>query len=137
MCHPQQTESGMKSEYRLPTACRRDELYQDDSKHIRHRVITSAFQFQHRSEVMFQIHALRAQDVEHGSRVRRGHGSRQQHGRHQGHGNADIRESGNPINKESGENSSKQHTEGGKQYALWQYRFDIRVFGIHTPLRTE
>lgn len=103
MCHPQQTESGMKSEYRLPHACRRDELYQDDSKHIRHRVITSAFQFQHRSEVMFQIHALRAQDVEHGSRVRRGHGSRQQHGRHQGHGNADIRESGNPINKESGE----------------------------------
>ena len=37
---------------------RLNKLYQDNGKHIGHRVITSAFQFQHGAEVMFQIHFL-------------------------------------------------------------------------------
>ena len=38
--------------------CRLDKLYQDNGKHVSHRVITSTFQFQHGAEVMFQIHFL-------------------------------------------------------------------------------
>ncbi len=46
-------------------------------------------------------------------------------------------ETGNPINKETGNGCCQCHPEGGEYDLLAQYRFDFCVFGIHTTRKQD
>lgn len=55
-----------------------EHLDEDDGQHVGHRVVTAAFQFQHGTEVVLEVHLLRAEQVEHRGGVGGRHGGGQQ-----------------------------------------------------------
>lgn len=112
-------------------AARGEELDEYQYQHIGHGVVASAFQFEHGTQVVFQVHVLRAQDVEDRSRVGRRHGGSQQQGGGQRQGDADGGIVGNPPDEASGEQGGEQHSDGGEQDALCQHRTDVGILCIH------
>ena len=82
---------------------RLDELYQHDGKHVGHRVVTSAFQFEHGTQVVPQVYLLRTQYGEYGGRIGRRHGSGQQQAGDKREVNVGPAHARKPPDEESGE----------------------------------
>ena len=109
-----------------------DNLYQDDGQHIGHRVVTSAFQFQHGTQVFLQVHFLRAQQAEDRGRIGRRHGGGQQQGSHQGQFDVGTVPFGQKEDETTGQQGREQDSYRRKDDTGCQYRFDILILGVHT-----
>ena len=106
-------------------------LDEGNGQHVSHGVITTTLQLQHRTKVFLQVHFLRTEQIEYGSRIGGRHGGCQQQTGQQRQ--SDIRRSGRrkKIDEPTGKQGSDQHPYRGEQDSLCQYGTDVVQLGIH------
>lgn len=109
-----------------------DDLYQYDGQHVGHRVVTSTFQFQHRAEMLLQVHPLRTEQVEHRRRVGRRHGGGQQQGCEQGQLDVGLVPVGNIKDEHTSQQGGEQDAGSRQNNSRSEYRLDVAVFRVHT-----
>ena len=114
-----------------------DELDKYDSQHIGHRVVASAFQLQHGTQIVLQVHLLRAQDGEYRCRVRRRHGGSQQQGGDERQVDIGPAHARQPPYKQSGKQCRQQHTESRQYNTGGEDRLDFGELGIHSARKQD
>ena len=106
-------------------------------KHIGHGVVTTAFQLQHRTEVVLQIDFLRTENGKYRSRIGRGHGSGQQQRTDEREVNVCPTHARKPPDEEAGKQSRQKYTHSGEHDTLRQHRLDVGKLGIHTARKKD
>lgn len=90
------------------------------------------FQLEHGAQVVLEVHALRAQEVEHRRGVGRRHGGGKQEGGGQRKGDVGAVPPGDVADEKPGEEGGDEHADGGEQNALGEHGAYLGELGIHS-----